>query len=120
MIGSGRFPANGRVVEAVDVIDDVDFDLSAGLPVAAPDQFRCQRREDVVARKPRYSCALNCNPRTVGQVRPCGGLRRAIALLTALGARSSLIRLWIAQPMARLETRSKITARSSRPSKIQT
>lgn len=28
-----------QIVEAVDVFDEGDFDLSAGQPVAAPDQF---------------------------------------------------------------------------------
>ncbi len=38
------FPA--RVVEAVDVFEEGDFDLAAGLPVAAPDQFGLQRLEE--------------------------------------------------------------------------
>ena len=35
-----------RVVEAVDVFEEGDFDLAAGLPVAAPDQFGLQRLEE--------------------------------------------------------------------------
>ena len=38
------FPA--RVVEAVYVFEEGDFDLATGLPVAAPDQFGLQRFEE--------------------------------------------------------------------------
>ena len=31
------------IVEAVDVFEEGDFDVSAGLPVAAPDEFGLQR-----------------------------------------------------------------------------
>lgn len=34
------------IVEAVDVFEEGGFDLSAGLPVAAPDQFGLQRLEE--------------------------------------------------------------------------
>ena len=42
--GHGAFPAQcgmptTRVVEAVDVFESGHFDLSAGLPVSAPDHF---------------------------------------------------------------------------------
>ena len=38
------FPA--RIVEAVDIFEEGDFDLATGLPVAAPDQFGLQRFEE--------------------------------------------------------------------------
>ena len=34
-----------RVVEAVDVFEEGNFDLSAGLPVSTPDQFGLERFE---------------------------------------------------------------------------
>ena len=34
------------IVEAVDVSEESDFHLSAGLPIAAPDQFGLQRLEE--------------------------------------------------------------------------
>ena len=37
---------SARVVEAVDVFEEGDLNLAAGLPVAAPDQFRLQRFEE--------------------------------------------------------------------------
>ena len=37
---------SARVVEAVDVFEEGDFDLAAGLPGAAPDEFRLQRLEE--------------------------------------------------------------------------
>ena len=37
---------SARVVEAVDVFEDGDFDFATGLPVAAPDQFGLQRLEE--------------------------------------------------------------------------
>jgi hypothetical protein len=35
-----------RVVEAVDVFEEGDLDLSTGLPVAAPDEFGLQGFEE--------------------------------------------------------------------------
>ena len=35
-----------RVVEAVDVFEEGDLDLPAGLPVTPPDEFRPQRFEE--------------------------------------------------------------------------
>ncbi len=40
------------VVEAVDVFEEGDFDLTAGLPVATPDQFGLERLEEAFDRCP--------------------------------------------------------------------
>ena len=37
---------SARIVEAVDVFEEGDFDVPAGLSIAAPDQFRLQRIEE--------------------------------------------------------------------------
>lgn len=47
----GAFPTQGRmsaawVVEAVDVFEDGNFDVSTGLPVPAPDQFGLEGFEE--------------------------------------------------------------------------
>ena len=42
-------------------------------------------------------------------MQPDGGLRKATAMFSALIARSCFIRLLLAQPMTRLEKRSKMT-----------
>jgi hypothetical protein len=34
------------VVEAVDILEESNFDLSAGVPVATPDQFGLERFEE--------------------------------------------------------------------------
>ena len=48
-----------------------------------------------------------CDPRSVWWMQPLGGERNAMAMFSALTARSRFMRLLIAQPMTRRECRSK-------------
>ena len=53
-------------------------------------------------------------------MQPLGGLRRAMAMFRARIARSFFIRLLMAQPITRREWRSRMTARQTQPSRVQT
>ena len=62
--GHGAFPAWGRVfaawvVEAVDVFEEGNFDLTAGLPASAPDQLRFEGFEETFDGSPRHWACTN-------------------------------------------------------------
>ena len=84
-----------RVVESVDVFEEGGFDLSAGLPVAPPDQFSLQRLEEAFDGRIVIAVAFpahrNLEPVLAQQLLIVVGtvLRSAICVVDAAGWRPS-------------------------------
>lgn len=67
----------------------------------------------------RKSCEQYWLPRSLWKMQPLGGVRKAMSIFRARIAKSRFMRLLTAQPITRRECRSRMIARYSQPSRVQ-
>jgi hypothetical protein len=121
-----------RIVEAIDVFENGDFDLPAGLPISALDHLNLEGFKEafygsviiavsfsahrccqaVFSQDFLVSCEQYWLPRSVWRMQPLGGRRRAMAMLRARIAKSFFIRLLMAHLLRGRDLRANHAGRS--------